>query len=145
MEEERWVVTRLNQKVEPLVIANVTISRDVIIEGFNDSLPARTYTGTLMNILIISHPADGSGTSIGNLSFSLGTSNLTWVRPDGTSVWNDTSAVWDFPDEYTIPENQNQGVEVATSIPSPQMMNAEPEPVVQPDPVQRHRLPAGQR
>ena len=103
--------------------ATVSISRDIVIEDFDNSLPAGIYNGFIMNFLVIGHPPDGSGTSFGNLKYSIQTTNLFWVGWNEYAVWNETSAIWNFPSEYTIPEHQGLGVDAATAIPISQMMN----------------------
>ncbi|GAB6284295.1 MAG: hypothetical protein STSR0009_04940 [Methanoregula sp.] len=53
---------------------------------------------------------------MGNLSFTLAAQNISGVDYEPFAVWNTSTAIWTFPPEFTVRENDGQGVTAVTSI-----------------------------
>ncbi|MGA2121518.1 MAG: DUF3821 domain-containing protein, partial [Methanoregula sp.] len=113
----------INVTTPALPQAEFRISRDMVVQSNSNSLSSGIHNISVMNTLVIRHLADGTGTSFGNLRYSIQTNNITWVQADQSAQWNDTSATWQFPGEFTIPENSNFGPSDATSETSFQLTN----------------------
>jgi len=52
---------------------------------------------------------------LGNLTFTLGAQNISGVDYEPFAVWNTSTAIWTFPPEFTVRENDGQGVTAVTS------------------------------
>jgi len=102
---------KLGKDFEPISsFTEFSVNRDFVVETEDDLVEAGLHTVNPRIHMNIWNEDDSSDTVLGDLAYEVRAENITEVYWEEYADWNETHAIWEFPSNYYIEEDDERGV-----------------------------------